>query len=126
MYDTRLTANEQTLYDAIRQQFIANGGRDLNADKVDYDINGAFRAGLLDNVQNGVHLPDTYKKPNHMTFSTESKYSSPEQFGGTWEGNIYTPSSYVLWQHEPDELRDYFRKNEPNAFLNIVPESNWR
>lgn len=33
----------------------------------------------------GNHLPDTYKKPGHPTFSTESIYSTRRTPGGTWK-----------------------------------------
>ena len=33
----------------------------------------------------GNHLPDTYKKPGHPTFSTESIYSTRKTPGGTWK-----------------------------------------
>lgn len=33
----------------------------------------------------GNHLPDTYKKPGHPTFSTESIYSTRKNPGGTWK-----------------------------------------
>ena len=35
------------------------------------------------------HFPDTYKKPNHPTFSNESLYSTPEKPGGKWDGEQY-------------------------------------
>lgn len=52
----------------------------------DYDLRGAFSEGA-DRDANG-HLPDTYKKPNHPTFSNESiyaKYGNP----GHWVGGKF-------------------------------------
>lgn len=53
----------------------------------DYDLRGAYKAGLLDNVEEGMHLPDTFKKPNHITFSKESKYYEPGMWAGEWNKN---------------------------------------
>jgi len=39
------------------------------------------------------HFPDTYKRPSHPTFSNESIYSTPENPGGSWEGEKYTPDN---------------------------------
>ena len=66
------------------------------------------------------HLPDTYKKPNHPTFSNESIYSGVDGYvGGTWSrmGNrdVFSPNmSNVLSRQE---LAYYFRQYEPNAIL---------
>lgn len=56
----------------------------------DYDLRGAFQAGLTPDVENG-HWSDQFKKPNHPTFSTESQYA---RFGtpGTWQGDTYVPA----------------------------------
>jgi len=53
----------------------------------DYDLRGAFKAGLTPDRKTG-HWPDTYKKPNHPTFSDESRYA---KFGkpGRWEGETF-------------------------------------
>jgi hypothetical protein len=44
------------------------------------------------------HGPDTYKYPNHMTFSNESMYSTPQHMGGTW-----TELKNGKWQFEPSQ-----------------------
>lgn len=54
----------------------------------DYDLRGAFAEGL-DRDRRG-HLPDTYKKPNHETFSNESQYA-PHGNPGRWEGDRFIP-----------------------------------
>ncbi|HUT60719.1 MAG TPA: hypothetical protein VNA25_22975, partial [Phycisphaerae bacterium] len=91
----------------------------------DYDYAGARKAGIKPGP-NG-HWPDTYKLPNHITFSKDSKYSTDETPGGTWakdpKGNwSYTPSDFVLSQHSPDELEAYFKAHEPDARL-VMPWS---
>jgi len=61
------------------------------------------------------HMKDTYKLPNHITFSTDSKYSTPETPGGEWKevgGKWhYKPSDYVLKTQGVDKLKWYFKKH---------------
>lgn len=59
-------------------------------DSGDYDYGGAFLAGSLPD-QNG-HWTDTFKKPNHPTFSDESQYAkyAPDK-AGHWEGDTFVP-----------------------------------
>lgn len=55
----------------------------------DYDYVGAFLAGYgRDKAGNG-HLPDTFKKPNHPTFSVESQYATGvyRKYAGKWNQN---------------------------------------
>lgn len=57
----------------------------------DYDYRGAFAAGL-DRDGYSAHFPDTFKKPNHETFSDESQYAKfAPQRAGRWEGERYIP-----------------------------------
>ncbi len=58
----------------------------------DYDFRGAFKAGIVMDPTSQ-HWPDTYKKPNHETFSDESIYSSlTGTRPGTWKNNeTYVP-----------------------------------
>jgi hypothetical protein len=57
----------------------------------DYDLRGAYQAGLSP-AENG-HWPDTFKKPNHPTFSEESIYSQrdPSLPAGRWDGETFLP-----------------------------------
>jgi hypothetical protein len=48
----------------------------------DYDIQGEFLAGRQ--PKPGMHGSDTFKKPNHPTFSAESQYSNSFTPGGHW------------------------------------------
>lgn len=90
-------------------------------DAPDYDYDAARAAGVKQGPSG--HWPDTYKLPNHITFSTDSKYSKPGQEGGTWsqaDGKWhYKPSAFVLTQHSPEELKGYFGKNEPDSVLDL-------
>lgn len=55
----------------------------------DYDLRGAYAAGVTPDPKTG-HWPDTFKKPNHPTFSDESKYAplAPDK-AGHWNGDTY-------------------------------------
>lgn len=63
----------------------------------DYDLQSAFRELPIKVLEDWKrdpeknHLPDTYKLPNHPTFSTESKYYKPGMPAGYWKGNAYIP-----------------------------------
>jgi len=99
-------------------------------DKPDYDMDAWKAATGLDSLPEGQHYPDTFKLPNHMTFSEESKYSGINGAeGGRWqkiEGDpnydwSFTPGKTNLENHTPEELKDYFNKVEPKSKL-ILPE----
>jgi hypothetical protein len=94
----------------------------------DYDY-AAYRAKHGD-PEPGKHLPDEFKKPNHITFSDESIYHSEETPGGKWSrvGNVwhFAPSDYNLQQYPPDVLREYFKTVEPNAVLDLPGVSKFQ
>lgn len=121
------TGGEQEQY----QQWLSAHGKS-DAEKYDYDIQGAYKAGIEPDESG--HLPDTYKKPNHITFSDESIFhggklnfpdgpETPE--GGHWDKDddgkdTFTPGKSNFDYHTTEEMIDYFKKNEPNARL-ILP-----
>jgi len=93
-------------------------------DNFDYDMRGAWLAGA-NKAANG-HYPDTYKKPNHPTFSTESKYNGVDGYnGGQWQPNgkfwNYIPSQTNLNTFGYDELQSYFKRKEPDSVL-VLPK----
>lgn len=55
----------------------------------DYDLRGAFKAGLVPDLKTG-HWPDMFKKPNHPTFLIESIYA-PYGKPGRWKGETFIP-----------------------------------
>jgi hypothetical protein len=114
-YDTSLTPVGEQLY---RRQFGP-------LDSQDYDLRGAFaQAGGA--LPQG-HLTDQFKKPNHPTFSAESRYATPAQPGGNWAevGNqwAFMPSQTNLDQYGGANLQDYFDKREPGNLLLAPPVS---
>jgi len=60
------------------------------SEKGDYDYLSFYMNGDYKNYTGG-HFPDTYKRPNHQTFSNESIYSTPKNPGGKWQGQTYIP-----------------------------------
>jgi hypothetical protein len=99
-------------------------GKDPEEEEKDYDLRGAFKAGIKP-AKDG-HLPDTFKKPSHITFSDESRYSGPGNEGGHWvqdaKGNYvaFRVGAANLVHHTPEQIRDYFKNFEPGT-LPIFP-----
>lgn len=118
------------------------GKQDYDTTQKDYDLKAYYdRAhgdgdteedqAIKDNYQRLIkwdgegerpHMLDTFKKPNHMTFSNKSIYSTDETPGGEWEGDdengwTFTPSDYNIKQHPYNEMLDYFLEYEPNSAL---------
>lgn len=82
-FNTTLTPKDELVFKGWKAKFAP---QDSGAD---YDLRGAFKAGLTPDPQSG-HWPDTFKKPNHPTFSDQSQYA---KFGkpGSWRGEEYIP-----------------------------------
>jgi hypothetical protein len=82
-FDTKLSTKNEEAFQAWKKKYAP---KDSGAD---YDLRGAFKAGVKP-AANG-HWPDTFKKPNHPTFSDESRYA---KFGkpGHWEGEKFIPN----------------------------------
>lgn len=78
-YNTPLSSDKQQAFEAWRSGLPKN----LQS-SYDYDLQGAFLGG--ENPAANGHMKDTWKKPNHPTFSNESQYNSPETPGGSWTG----------------------------------------
>jgi hypothetical protein len=121
-YDTALTPQQETGFQSWRAGLPQN----LQGTE-DYDLRGAY-LGAANEAANG-HLPDTWKKPNHMTFSQESIYSSPEHQGGRWVDAgggkwVFFASPENMRQHDPATIVDYFRNYEPDA--NALLPINWK
>jgi hypothetical protein len=116
-YDTPLDPQQET---AFRQW----AGPKI-ADTQDYDLRGAWVADARQ-AGNG-HLPDTYKKPNHPTFSAESQYSTPDNPGGRWVedgrgGWVFWATPANVQYRDANALMGYFNRVEPDSML-ILPNS---
>lgn len=114
-YDTKLSPEEEVRF----REWAKSTGRENDTE--DYDLRGSYKAGIR--PPKGEHLPDTYKKPNHPTFSNESKYSDGD--AGEWvkgpkkDSWIFKAGPANLKSHSPDELQQYFRKVEPSNTLQL-------
>ena len=93
--------------------------RDVSKDSKDYNIED-YQRETGDAANQSGHSPDTYKKPNHPTFSDQSKYSNPLQQGGSWsEQDQFTPSRFNLQNMPVGEMQRYFNEVESPEALNI-------
>ena len=116
-YNTRLSPRDEALF----QEWALLSGR--LGDLEDYDLRGAWLKGYRGRP--GQHGPDTFKKPNHPTFSSESRYSGRQARGGQW---VETPDGKYIFVASPDnlrhrseeQLRNYFQEAEPDARL-VLP-----
>ena len=125
LFNTPLTPEQEAAYQAWGKQQAATrpDHRNPALDTYDYDMRGAW----LSNAQaaaNG-HLPDTWKKPNEPTFSTQSKYSTPQMPGGAWgqqsDGTwTFTPSPFNLKMNSPEDLQRTWHRDQPGSRL-ILP-----
>lgn len=91
-------------------------GRDPLRDKFDYDVQGYWLSGAANDPRG--HGPDTFKKPNHPTFSNESIYHGVNgNYGGHWgENDTFVPSITNLQHRSVDQLQQYFKdpRNQEN------------
>lgn len=129
-FNTPLTDQQEQQF----QKWVAGvSDRDLSLDLADYDLRGFWLSHPKEAevfARGKGHAPDTYKKPNHVTFSNESIYSgTPSPFGDTWEGgrwideNKFQPSTTMLkTTHVLPYYQDFFKRAEPDAEL-LLPAS---
>ena len=99
----------------------------------DYDMEGykaAVKSGKIKpRAGEEDHYPDTYKLPNHPTFSEQSIYSNADTQGGKWqegeEGRYYFhPSEHNLKNRSPDELGEYFHNQEKKGTHVVLPNGH--
>lgn len=120
LYNTPIPPSKQAAF----EKWLKTKGRP--SDYFDYDVQGFWLSGAGKD-QRG-HGSDQFKKPNHPTFSVESKYSTAQHPGGKWvtdQGGkttfIADPSNFLY--HSPDELQQYFKQVEPGIQLNVPPQA---
>lgn len=113
-YATQLTAEQEAAY----QRWRATLPQNLQNEQ-DYDLRGAFLASAQ--ADGRAHMTDTFKKPNHITFSEGSQYSTPQQPGGRWvdTGRNALAPEWTFWaspvnaqNHSMNALADYFGRYE--------------
>ena len=117
-YNTGLNPNEfKEFYSWAKNKY---GSHDnILREMGSYDIQGAWKAiknKEIDFDPVTGHLPDTYKKPNHITFSNESKYSNPQTPGGQWNSIDnkwqFRPSKTTIQTYGKPTLQKYLQENE--------------
>lgn len=120
-FNTPIPEDKVAAYNAWKAKYAPND------DGSDYDLQGAFLSGVIPDSERG-HFPDTFKKPNHPTFSDQSQYSGvPDGTGGTYaggtwgKGDSYTPSDTNLAMYGKQGLAQYFSVQEPESKLIGVP-----
>jgi hypothetical protein len=101
-------------------------------DTVSYDLQSAYEelpySQMKRFAESNAHLPDTYKKPTHPTFSNESKYHNDKTPGGYWDRDTkgrdrFTPSQYNIDNMGgPKEYMKWFQENEKGVILNMPYE----
>jgi len=92
----------------------------------DYDYRAAFAAGLTPDARG--HMPDTYKKTNHITYSAESlaakEKGAPEP--GRWDGDdklgwtFFASPTNIQNAGGVDKIQKYFTNKEPGVKL-VLP-----
>jgi hypothetical protein len=113
-YNTTLSQKQEGEF----QNWLKKSGR--MQDLQDYDMRGAWAAG---EAKEGGHMPDTFKKPNHPTFSNESKYHGADGYeGGEWAKDssgkwTYTASPTNVGMHGKEGLHGYFGQVEKDVTL---------
>jgi hypothetical protein len=90
-FDTDLTVEEDAAFRKWRAEQVRQGHIHPDDSGVDYDFRGAWKSGLSQGE--GGHWFDTFKKPNHPTFSDESQYAPGlRRRAGHWLGDTYVRS----------------------------------
>ncbi len=117
-YNTQLSPDEEPAY----QQWKASLPENLQNEN-NYDLRGAFKANAEKSAND--HLPDDFKKPNHPTFSTQSKYHGVDGYeGGEWQSNgddrwTFKASPTNVQMHGRAGLQSYFGRVEPGNMLSL-------
>jgi hypothetical protein len=113
----------QTQKQPARGQSNASETEGPRISPTDYDMAGYTAKYGKPDQSKGQHLTDEFKLPNHMTFSTDSKYSNDQHKGGEWKEEAgkwhFYASPFNLQMHSAQDLTDYFKRVEPDAVLHL-------
>ena len=101
-FNTSLSEEEQKKFNEWVAQESERRGRNILMDKGAYDVQGFWKSGDYKRMVKG-HGTDTWKKPNHPTFSNQSKYHGIDGFyGGNWKPDGgYQPSKQSADMYGP-------------------------
>ncbi len=126
-YNTPIPPEKQAAFDNWVAQRTKQTGKNPLGDKYDYDVQGYWLSGAATDARG--HGTDLFKKPNHPTFSDESKYNGVNGLtGGSWinppgGGSFYQPSATNINLHGIQNLKRYFQQVEPETQLLAPPAS---
>ncbi len=114
-FNTPLTKKEQKEFDEWVAKESERQGRDILMDKGAYDVQGFWKSGDYKKMDEDGHGSDKWKKPNHPTFSNQSKYHGVDGFyGGNWTPKSgYQPSKQTVDMYGPSYYSWLFGK-EPH------------
>jgi hypothetical protein len=120
-YNTKLSADDEKKFG----KWLQDAGKE--GDLKDYDLRGWWKENGQQDDRG--HMTDEFKKPNHPTFSDESKYDGVDgneggHWGGTDEKPTFTPSDANLKNLTADELKSYFARVEPDAELKLPEKAS--
>lgn len=120
LYNTQLDPIQELAYQKWVKEQSAQQGRDIGKDVQDYDLRGFFKN--KESLSSNGHGADTYKKPNHPTFSDQSIYNGVNGMqGGNWSNingvNTFKTSPINTIMYSPEQLQNYFDKVEPDSSI---------
>ena len=127
-YNTQLSERDERQFQDWLTRQSEHTRRDVSRDLYDYDLRGYWRRHRTADLSEA-HLPDTYKKPNHPTFSDESQYHGVEGLhGGRWTRRAdntwsFTPGRTNMTLYGPNRLRRYFERVEPGNEVVVPPRT---
>jgi hypothetical protein len=100
LYNTQLSPMNERDFQQWAQKLSKKLGRNVLNDQEGYDLRAHFMKGGGLAANN--HMSDIGKKPNHETFSAESKWSTPGNEGGRWlDAPGYTDGHATLGNYVP-------------------------
>lgn len=121
---TQLSDLDEQKYQQWRQKLPGSLKNDA-----DYDLRGQFKENPNVQPSANLHFKDTYKRPNHITFSDESRYHDPSNgiIGGHWgrvggKDVFYASGLNVKNAGGVDKLKSYFTNYEPTIKL-VLPNN---
>jgi hypothetical protein len=114
-FNTPLNKKEQKEFDQWAAKESKRRGRNILMDKGAYDVQGFWKSGDYKKMDKDNHGTDTWKKPNHPTFSNQSNYHGLDGFyGGNWTNEAgYQPSKQTADMYGPSYYSRLFAE-EPN------------
>jgi hypothetical protein len=94
-FETKLSKQDEEAYKRWFSEAKEGGLIHPEDNGYDYDFRGFWKdfikTGRAETFNQETHFPDLYKKPNHETFSVESKYAVGvmKKYAGSWNGETF-------------------------------------